>query len=235
MHKTRHINKQIDMKKNPREIIDLTSEDDDNAVFESPNKKTKPEPIDNDALVHVTPKYVFFWKPPGWPSQWYPSDFYVRGNRYSCAEQYMMAEKAKLFNDVSSWKKIMAESDPAKMKALGRKVSNFKLARWITEGPKIVYRANLAKFTQNVELREKLLATGQREMVEASWRDKIWGIGLSVKRHAKFIENKEKWRGKNCLGLELDRVREHIRQNKFDDSDPEVAALLPPNYNVKLN
>ena len=32
-------------------------------------------------------------------SQWYPASFIVDGVYYNCAEQYMMAEKARLFGD----------------------------------------------------------------------------------------------------------------------------------------
>ena len=32
-------------------------------------------------------------------SQWYPASFIVDGAYYNCAEQYMMAEKTRLFGD----------------------------------------------------------------------------------------------------------------------------------------
>nr|QOI90589.1 hypothetical protein HWQ62_00458 [Pyramimonas orientalis virus] len=56
-------------------------------------------------------KYVFFWKPPSIYSQWTPSKFVINGIEYCCAEQYMMSEKAKLFEDVSMFNQIMATNE----------------------------------------------------------------------------------------------------------------------------
>ena len=58
-------------------------------------------------------------------SQWYPCKFEADGVSYTSAEQYMMAEKAKLFGDEEIRAKILSTSDPRKCKALGRKVKNF--------------------------------------------------------------------------------------------------------------
>ncbi len=63
--------------------------------------------------------FVFFWgymnKGEGVTkaclSQWYPCSFTVDGLNYNCAEQYMMAEKARIFNDGPIRKQIMRETD----------------------------------------------------------------------------------------------------------------------------
>jgi ribA/ribD-fused uncharacterized protein len=41
----------------------------------------------------------------------------------------------------------------------------------------IMRRADLAKYTQNPELAERLLATGEAELVEDSPCDDYWGVG----------------------------------------------------------
>ena len=46
-----------------------------------------------------TDKFVFFWRPESIYSQGYPSRFTANGHEYCCAEQFMMAEKARLFGD----------------------------------------------------------------------------------------------------------------------------------------
>jgi ribA/ribD-fused uncharacterized protein len=53
------------------------------------------------------------------------------------------------------------------------------------------------------------LETGDETLAEASPRDRIWGIGISV---SDAIKGK-KWNGENVLGNTLMRVREHIRGN----------------------
>ena len=161
--------------------------------------------------------YVFFWghrpnnvNDPGKCvlSQWYDSKFVINGFIFANAEQYMMYRKALLFGDVNIAQKLLSTTDPKTAKSLGRKVSNFDNAIWEENCMDIVYEANFAKFTQSPYLRKYLLSTGDKELVEASPYDKIWGIGFRVGDNR--ITNKELW-GQNKLGIVLMRVREAIR------------------------
>ena len=68
-----------------------------------------------------------------------------------------------------------------------------------------VYHANIAKFEQNRNLLDYLLSTGDRELVEASPTDCIWGIGLA--EHDSQICDRTNWRGTNWLGQVLMQVR----------------------------
>lgn len=156
-------------------------------------------------------KYYFFWN--GFLSQWHRSDFTIDGVTFNCCEQYMMNSKAKLFNDISSMMRILEEPHPRKQKALGKKVLNFDQKIWDEHKEKIVYDGNWAKFTQNKKLREMLLETGDKILVEASPYDTIWGIGISQDDPDRFFE--EKWKGQNLLGKCLTKVREDIRKSIF--------------------
>lgn len=151
--------------------------------------------------------FVFFWS--GWPSQWHPSPFSVEGVAYTCAEQFMMAEKARLFGDEATLKAILATQSPREHRALGRKVTPFDNARWTAACQEIVYRGNLARFEQNADLRELLLATGDSTLVEASPTDRIWGIGLAADDPR--ATQRSAWPGKNWLGEALMRVRADLR------------------------
>lgn len=159
--------------------------------------------------MRITDKYVFFWANDSCFSQWHHSVFFVDNVEYNCAEQYMMAEKAYLFNDLDSRQKIMRESNPRKQKSLGRNVKNFDHAIWRENAKSIVYKGNLAKFSQNELFQLFLLNTGGREIVEASPYDTIWGIGLSYDNDLCLDENN--WRGTNWLGEVLVNVRNDIR------------------------
>ena len=83
-------------------------------------------------------EYVFFWGHHSKSgqvtkacfSQWYPCAFEVDGITYNCAEQYMMAEKARVFNDEEVLSKILVTSNPKDIKALGREVKNFDAMKW---------------------------------------------------------------------------------------------------------
>ncbi len=98
----------------------------------------------------------------------------------------------------------MAKS-PGEAKAIGRRVKNFCQSTWEAHRFDIVVTASAAKFGQSDDLRAYLLGTKQRVLVEASPRDKIWGIGLAADdEHA---ENPYKWKGLNLLGFALMQAR----------------------------
>ena len=127
---------------------------------------------------------------------------------YKNAEQFMMAQKAKLFADDEIFQKILQASHPKEVKALGRLVKNYQEDLWQQHRFEIVVQGNLAKFSQNAELKQFLLGTGKRVLVEASPVDKIWGIGLATDD-----ENAEKplqWKGLNLLGFALMQVRNQL-------------------------
>ena len=121
-----------------------------------------------------------------------------------------MASKARLFRDNRSLQKIMSETVPVKMKKLGGFVKSFDQKTWDENKFNIVVWANYYKFSQNHKLKEILLATGDREIVEASPRDSIWGIGFSAES-APF--NRHKW-GHNLLGKALMEVRQMIKEGR---------------------
>ena len=63
-------------------------------------------------LEYSTDNVVLFWQPPSYFSQWSPSSFVVDGVSCSCAEQFMMAEKARLLKDHRAVELIMSSPDP---------------------------------------------------------------------------------------------------------------------------
>jgi ribA/ribD-fused uncharacterized protein len=153
--------------------------------------------------------FVFFWGSSSVFSQFHQRPFVVNGQTYATAEQFMMASKARVFGDDAVAAKIMATRSPSKQKSLGRTVKKFKQGKWDMVKEDIVLEANLAKFSQHQDLKCELLATGQRELVEASPYDKIWGIGLGATDPR--ARSKAQWRGTNLLGQVLMQVRDRIR------------------------
>ena len=76
---------------------------------------------------------------------------------------------------------------------------------------RIVEEGNYLKFTASEDaedLRAMLLATGERELVEASPRDRIWGVGFAEKNAE---NNRVRW-GQNLLGKALMNVRARLRE-----------------------
>jgi hypothetical protein len=146
-------------------------------------------------------------------SQWYPCKFTINMIEYNCAEQYMMAMKASMF-DWSMLDEIMASTQPRHQKELGRKIKNFNIELWNKYAKDIVFQGNLAKFGQNTNLRKLLKDTAPKTLVEASPYDKIWGIGLDAKDPRALSRNT--WQGTNWLGETLTRVRDTLINHAED-------------------
>lgn len=156
----------------------------------------------------VGERFTFFWG--GVFSQWHICTFTVEGVSYNCAEQYMMAEKARLFGDQYHEHLIMGDPRPAYQKAMGRQVAGFNLERWNAVARQIVARGNRAKFDQNPQLKTLLLLTEGTTLVEASPRDSIWGIGLS--KENPLAHDRATWKGTSWLGQILTDLRdEYLR------------------------
>ena len=86
---------------------------------------------------------------------------------YNCAEQFMMASKARLFGDDTALSAILASNDPRDQKCLGRQVRHFDHELWQSACESIVLHGNHAKFSQNEEMHLALIQTGNRRPAEA--------------------------------------------------------------------
>lgn len=163
-------------------------------------------------------KYLFFWghqKPKSGVSktcfsQWYDSPFEHQGVKFKTAEHFMMYEKARLFSDMDMAKRIIASSNPGEAKKLGRMVKGFDNDTWDENRFQVVVQGNMLKFSQNPEMKEFLLSTGERVLVEASPVDRIWGIGMTADHSG--AANPNLWKGLNLLGFVLMSVRSKLRE-----------------------
>jgi predicted NAD-dependent protein-ADP-ribosyltransferase YbiA (DUF1768 family) len=174
-------------------------------------------------------------------------DLYV-----TVTSSYMMYQKALLFSDPAVGAEILAAPHPSKVKALGRKVSNFTDTKWHAHREEIVRKGNVLKFTrpvdvndgkwmvpveredgvkEEVSLRSLLLRTGERELVEASPRDRIWGIGYGAANAGKV--GREKW-GLNLLGKALMAVREELRKG-LDEAEEHGKGAVEEKTEVPEN
>lgn len=184
---------------------------------------------------------LFFFKEDqenGWLCQWYRCCFSDPTNtdvgNFNSIEQWMMYQKAKEFKDLAVAREIMNCTSPRKQKGLARDVSNFDEARWTEVRSKVVEDGSYLKFTQctnvasmkmddvgdPVPLRQLLLATGNRELVEASPYDRVWGIGFTAEEASGVPRSK--W-GENLLGKALMRVRDRLNCEAEDNALLAVA------------
>jgi len=168
--------------------------------------------------------FLFFWghQPSrgggvgaGCLSQWWPAPFTVDGLTFPTAEHYMMWRKALLFGDHETAEQVLTAPHPQAAKSLGRQVAGFDRGLWERHRFDIVVAGNVAKFGQHPDLRQYLLGTGDRVLVEASPVDRIWGIGLAADHpHA---TDPARWPGMNLLGFALMEVRAILREASSPD------------------
>ena len=182
-------------------------------------------------------EYIYFWghhpKKDGSItkscfSQWWESSFNIGHVKYLFMEQYMMAEKARLFGDKEIEEKIMSSNNSKEIKELGRKVKDFDEKIWNEIKYSIVINGNYNKFMQNENLKTFLLSTQDKILVEASPYDNVWGIQMS--EDDEDINNPELWRGENLLGFALMEVRNEIRRICKNSSMIDFV-LLHKKYN----
>ena len=145
----------------------------------------------------------------GFLSNWYPSYFVKDNVEFSSMEQYMMYRKAICFQDEAIARHILQTDDVARIKELGRLVSNYNDKIWSGIRQIIVYEGLIEKFSQNNEIRDALLDTGDAILAECAVKDKVWGIGLSM-TDPKRLEP-ALWKGQNLLGFTLMMVRDKLK------------------------
>ncbi len=144
----------------------------------------------------------------GYLSNWYLSKFTVDNVAFSSMEQYMMYKKAVCFRDKDTADRILATNDVAEIKALGRLVADYNESYWNGVRQIVVFEGLIAKFSQNEDLKKLLKATENAILAECAVKDRIWGIGLSMKDPERF--EIDKWKGQNLLGYALMMVRERL-------------------------
>lgn len=171
----------------------------------------------NWLITQTSVDYLFFWgHQPSRDgsiiktcmSQWWSSEFTENNVDYKTAEHYMMANKALLFNDQEIFERIIQKESPKDVKDLGRQIRNFDPEIWDNNKFQIVKQGNLLKFSQNEQLKQFLIQTKNKVLVEASPVDKIWGIGLT--EDDANSQNPKEWKGENLLGFALMEVRDEL-------------------------
>jgi len=155
--------------------------------------------------MRTTDTHVYFWEGPfsnfhPCKVQWFPKGIVV-----PTSEHLYMYFKAYNFKDKETAEKILATPHPRDAKKLGRSVKDYDDDKWTLIRENYMFCACLSKFSQNEDLKQELLNTESRILVEASPYDRIWGVGL--RETDDNILDESKWEGLNLLGETLMRVR----------------------------
>ena len=148
-------------------------------------------------------------EPFGFLSNWDLSGFDLDGIHFTSNEQFIMYRKAVILADHVTAQKILATDSPDEQQLLGRGVSGFNATVWDGQRQAVAYRGLYAKFSQNEDLKKKLLATGDAFLVECAFKDLIWACGWHLDDEQR--RDIDRWRGRNILGFTLMEVRDALR------------------------
>jgi len=128
-----------------------------------------------------------------------------------------------VFGDVSTYQKILAATDPATAKRLGRRVTPFDDRRWDAVVLDVAQSVVYSKFTGDDKCRRKLLSTGDKLICESTRSDRNWGTGLTIGEVG--YNQPWRWRGTNILGWALLEVRARLRNEAGVGGGGEAAEV----------
>jgi len=132
--------------------------------------------------------------------------------------------KEDILNDFKSrkeWEKFQKQ-----IKQIGREVKNYDDPVWKQHRVSYVAKGNYEKFSQNPELKQILLNTGNTIMAEANFYDKDWAIG--IKESDPNATSPSKWKGKNLLGKILTNLREKLILDMKNDLNNQKRNKIKP-------
>lgn len=142
-------------------------------------------------------------------SNFYECPVSYNGITYNHTEGAFQAQKTLVENE----RKYVSSLTPgrAKRACSKRGLDGFKIKLrpdWEVVKDQIMYEVLVAKFTQNKDLAEKLIATGERVLIEGNtWHDNYWGDCTC--NDCKNIY------GKNQLGITLMKIREQLKSGEL--------------------
>ena len=140
-------------------------------------------------------------------SNFHPSPFRYKEHDYHCAEQLIQHEKAKLFGDFETKDKILKAKSAIECKQAAYETENYDHDHWISNATQLCKAGIKAKYEQNNSLKELLLNTGTKTIVECS-KDRDWGTGVPLGRFDCLSE--DKWYGRGILGPLLMEIRSEL-------------------------
>ena len=141
-------------------------------------------------------------------SNFHLAPFCLNGKQFHSSEQYIQYQKALLFNNVTTVRKILVADTALECKKLGYEITEFDFKTWKKNACTVCKPGILAKYLQNEKARTVLLATKEKSIAECT-TDKLWGTGFPFQHHDSL--NPEKWTGDGLLGKILEECRTEIR------------------------
>ncbi|MCS7030605.1 MAG: NADAR family protein [Gloeomargarita sp. SKYG116] len=145
---------------------------------------------------------IYFYRveePYGYLSNFSPHPIELDGHRWPTVEHYYQAQKFVGTPHADLVDKIRQLPTPLQAAQTGRNPQYQRRPDWDQIKRAVMLKAVRCKFHSHPDLAQKLLATGDAELIENSPTDSYWGCGPDG-------------RGCNHLGQILMQVRDELRQ-----------------------
>lgn len=126
--------------------------------------------------------------------------FEADGRKWKTSEHYFQAQK--FAHSPEHFDQVWSASSPSEAARLGRDRNSPLRADWESVKDEIMRTALLAKFRQIKDIREVLLSTDGKQLVEQTTNDYYWGCGTDKT-------------GQNMLGKLLMEVRDTLKSEKY--------------------
>jgi len=126
-----------------------------------------------------------------------PHSFTLDGEQWRSAEHYVQAQR---FNCSEIQAEVRESTYPFSAKTIARERPEALRPDWHEIRDAVVEKAVRSKFQSHPDLSEKLCATGEAEIIEASAMSHHWGAGADGL-------------GKNILGRILMKIRQDIKES----------------------
>ncbi|KAJ3431677.1 hypothetical protein M0812_20593 [Anaeramoeba flamelloides] len=151
-------------------------------------------------------------KPYGCFSNYYFSPFYLEGKYWITSEHYFQAQKFIQYPEILE--KVRRFLTPSKVKKFTNSQQMIHKHRndWPRVKEEVMKRVLEAKFLQNERIKQILLSTGEKELIETTYNDRYWANGGDDT-------------GLNRLGNLLMELRERIRQHESQQPIIIIWAL----------
>ena len=156
-------------------------------------------------------------------SNFHPCKFTLDGETFNSSEQYIQWTKAKYCGDKLAMNHILNCEDAADCKEVSRDIINLNRKGWTESAETLCFKGIQAKFLQNDHLMEKLLDTGEKTLVEASY-DETWETGQHL--GSRDCLTKSKWKSIGILGRILMRIRSEAQTSSIEEINSDNMDTL---------
>lgn len=164
-----------------------------------------------DNIDYVDDEYGYYGHY-GYMSNFFTCKFIFDNHTFNSSKQFFVYMKAKTFenDNIELHKKILEEENILNINKFSRQIQNYSNLIWHNIRYEIMIQGLKLKFGQNLELKLKLLSTGDKKLYYASESNKIWSIGCNISDA--YLINKSDY-GYNLLGKALVEVRHWLKLN----------------------